>query len=283
MLRFNVPDGRRPRNYLLRSEQTKLLSLVSMAALVVLAASQVRSPEGVRLLAAFLSQPAAVAGGVAFVHAEMTGPAKLPAERFADVADNTYFRVDEQAAWFETLAELRDRGGPAEAEPVTYALLVNQPDRYRGVGVVVSGSARIVEAVKPAENDLGIERLYRVTVQPAGGEVWPITLYCLAAPEGVAVGEPIQLPVEARGYFFKNASYRWQDGVGVTPAVLCQSLATVAPAVVRQQVAKPVDPWFVLAAALLLSLSMIGLFVAVGPKRRKPRMLASEPPREETP
>lgn len=150
----------------------------------------------------------------------------LPAEAFADVRDNAPFRGDEQAAWFASLATVRDADAAdlaaRSAGVLGYAALSSQPDSYRGRVVTVAGRVMRVESVQPAENDRAIERLWRVTLQPAGGEVWPITVYTLEEPA------PADMPYDASaiGVFFKKLSYRWAEGVGSTPVIVAKRLET---------------------------------------------------------
>ena len=112
---------------------------------------------------------------------------------------------------------------------------------YRGALVGVRGTVRRVEAVEPAENDAGVERLFRATLQPEGAGVWPITVYTLEAPP--AVDDPAQAyEAAASGWFFKNLSYRWAEGVGVTPVILARRLDLDARPVVASSSADGAPP-----------------------------------------
>ena len=145
------------------------------------------------------------------------------------VQDNTFFRKEEQGAWFAMLAELKETDPErlaSEGMVISYAQLVSQPGVYRGRLVRIAGEVLRIETVAPAENDLGITQLYRVTLKPSGGGVWPITLYTLQPP-AEAGGPNAPATASASGFFFKNLSYRWEEGVGVTPVVLAQRLETV--------------------------------------------------------
>src|SRR5690606_37317480 len=126
-----------------------------------------------------------------------------------DVRDNAPFRQAEQPAWFAALAAVQRLGAAGLASEsvgvVGYAALNSQPDAYRGRVVTVTGRVLQVEATEPAANDLGVDRLWRVTMQPTGGDVWPITVYTLEEPK------PAEEPYDASavGVFFKKLSYRW--------------------------------------------------------------------------
>lgn len=150
----------------------------------------------------------------------------VPQKAFDGVRDNAPFRSDEQPAWFASLAAVRDTEPAALASQsvgvVGYATLNSQPDAYRGSIVTVSGRVLQVEATEPAANDLGVERLWRVTMQGAGGDVWPITVYTLEEPK------PADEPYDASavGVFFKKLSYRWAEGIGSTPVIVAKRLET---------------------------------------------------------
>jgi hypothetical protein len=151
----------------------------------------------------------------------------VPKDAFDKVRDNAPFRSDEQPAWFASLAAVRDADPAALAAQsvgiVGYAALNSQPDAYRGRIVTVSGRVLQVEATEPAANDLGVERLWRVTMQGAGGDVWPITVYTLEEPK--SADEPYD--ASAVGVFFKKLSYRWAEGIGSTPVIVAKRLETM--------------------------------------------------------
>lgn len=162
-------------------------------------------------------------------------PAAVETEAEADgdpltrVRDNTYFRPAESEAWFELIAKLQ----VADAQQLqatslgelTYAQLVKQPQVYRGKVVTLRGTARREEEVEPAENSLVLSSYHRLVLQPAGGGQWPFVVYCLQLPAEFPRGESIQASVEVTGYFFKNWSYAWEDGLGVAPVVLAKGVS----------------------------------------------------------
>jgi hypothetical protein len=53
-------------------------------------------------------------------------------------------------------------------------------------------------------------------------------VYCLDLPEEFPKREDLAVDVAATGYFFKNLSYRWQDGVGIAPVILAKTVTIVA-------------------------------------------------------
>jgi hypothetical protein len=176
----------------------------------------------------------------------------------ADVRDNSDFRQAETDAWFYLFTLVRSSDGDRPAENVTYTQLIAQPHVYRGKLVRVEGAVKRIEAVTPAENDLGIATLYRVIVQPAGRSVWPVIVYCRELPSGWNVGEPGRNRVEATGYFFKNLSYNSQAGMGLAPVIVCQTLEVhEAQPVERTIEDEPASMWSIVATALAIAAGVV--------------------------
>lgn len=187
--------------------------------LVIAMITRLQKPETHAAIGQVLGTPTETVVSAAPLPEPLVGPAA-----FAEVVDNGPFRNAEQPAWFAVLEavataeanELADNS----AGVLGYAALSSQPDTYRGRVVTVSGKVLRVEPVTPAENDFGVETLWRSTLQPTGGEVWPMTVYTLEEP--AAPTEPYD--TVATGVFFKKLSYRWAEGVGSTPVVVAKRL-----------------------------------------------------------
>lgn len=280
MLRYNGSPSDKPRNYLLRREQVRLFSLVVLLGLVLLSIQQVKSQRVQEMLGLMFGEPTAEqpqndqfeADGSVKEARQAAGPREqlqpsgleqIDRSLFQGIKDNTYFRNEEQDAWFATLDHLKQTGGPAKSAPVTYTQLNSQPEAYRGRAVSISGVALRIEEITPAQNPLGIEKLYRIIVAPDGNEPWPITLYAINLPEGIDLSsEELRVPLQAEGYFFKNQSYRWQNGLGITPIVLTASIQpSPLPEADDLVVKQEADPTTILIAAGLVSLLLIGWFV----------------------
>ncbi|MEM6330374.1 MAG: hypothetical protein AAF790_09005 [Planctomycetota bacterium] len=272
MLRFDDNPKLRPRNYLARREQRRLLLLVGALGLVVLAMQQVTSPATVNKLQRLFGDPAPAAQADAdnatnepaddFTPARPMAP--LDRDRFAAVRDNTIFRSAESDAWFYTLGVLAGAEGRQTAPLVTYAQLASQPEVYRGQPVRLEGVVRRVEAVTPAKGLAGVDTLYRIILRPTGGEVWPVTLYTLAPPAGVPLGGDVRLPGEVVGYFFKNQSYRSRGGVGLTPVVLARGVSLRPAAESLASPARTVSPGKLLLGAAGISAVLVGWLVLRG-------------------
>lgn len=195
-----------------------------------------RQPQTVRQLDQLFGDPAqqvATKASATGSTVESSSADGIDQDRLAGIRDNTFFRDEETEAWFYLLDRV-GRETPTRQSTVGYAQLANQPDVYRGKWVRIVGTAKRVEKVTPAKNDYGIESLYRVIVSPEGSGVWPITVYLRKAPTSgaasVPLNETIELPISVDGYFFKNLSYRWEKGLGITPVVLGNQVANPAVA-----------------------------------------------------
>ena len=156
------------------------------------------------------------------------------------IKDNTYFRAEENPVWFSLLDRLQKTAlsGDSVGE-VTYAQLLEQPDVYRGEVVTVRGTAMREELLDAPANDLGIERYHRLVIRPEGGGVWPMVVYSLELPAKFPRGENPKVEVTAHGFFFKNWSYSWQDGLGLAPVILTKTVDWQPP-VVATPTRKPI-------------------------------------------
>jgi hypothetical protein len=157
------------------------------------------------------------------------------------VRDNTYFLPEERSAWFALLGQLQQIDQPELAEKsvgkLTYAQLLQQPEVYRGRVVSLHGTVVREEPQRPGENPLGFDEYHRLWIQPEGGGQWPFVVYCLGLPSDFPRGDEIRAQVEVEGYFFKNWSYAWGDGLGLAPVVLVDQLLWQPPtaSISRQQ------------------------------------------------
>ncbi|TWT65418.1 hypothetical protein Pla123a_48860 [Posidoniimonas polymericola] len=262
MLRFDSQSDRQqapPRNYLARREQLRLLVMVAALGLVAMLAWQVRSERSRAVLAQlFGGEPVAAPTPRGPLNALTSPPADRPHTRRVElgqtrqwlnvtqidsIRDNAVFLDAETDAWFAILGQLKSHDGPLEklsASPITYAQFAEQAKGYRGRTVPVAGTIQRVEPQTPAENELGIERLYRVILRPEGDEVWPIAVYTLEPPDGVPINQPVNRAASATAVFFKNLSYQSQAGAGTMPVVLARNV-DLAPLPEAPAPAEPIE------------------------------------------
>jgi hypothetical protein len=195
------------------------------------------------------------------------------------VQDNTYFRPAEHEAWFALLGRLQQMNSLQVAEnswgELSYAQLLKQPDVYRGRIVTLSGTLRREEVEQAAANTMGVADYHRLVIQPRGGGHWPLIAYCLDLPAELPRGDDLNSPVTVHGYFFKNWSYAWQDGLGVAPVVLARN--------VDWQPSAPRNPQFTislpgLAAALLVAggIAVAVVWLAIRNTRRPTNVADSQ-------
>ena len=251
MLRFDLSTREPVRNYFSRREQLRLLLLVMSLGVVLFVMRELRQPERAERVAKVFTENSAVASkDEENLTAEDSNqvPAEsanlvlqIPPELLNSVKDNSYFRNAEKDAWFGLLAALQqasiDEITSGSVGDVSYVQLVDQPAAYRGRLVTVRGTLRQATQQKPAENDLGLQTYYRLVIQPSAGEVLPIFVYALELPVGVTTSEDVANDVSATGYFFKNLSYPWRDGLGIAPVILAKQVTLAEPSVAAEPLA----------------------------------------------
>ena len=167
------------------------------------------------------------------------------------VRDNTYFRPEENSAWFTVFDWLANTPPSQMASnsvsDVSYAQFIAQPEVYRGQVVTVRGTVEREELLDAPMNDVGIKQYHRLIMRPQGGGVWPIVVYSLELPpkfprEGKTNGE-----VQVTGVFFKNWSYSWQGGLGLAPVVLAKTIDWQPAAMTKRPRAKVSLPGLIVA------------------------------------
>jgi hypothetical protein len=156
-------------------------------------------------------------------------------EDFSQVRDNSYFRPQEREAWFALFARLQTMDSTLAAEAslgnLTYAQLLQQSDVYRGKLVTIRGTVLREELQHPTDNDLGIKSYHRLWLRPRGGGQWPFVVYCLQLPDEFPRNDSLREEVNVTGFFFKNWSYAYDEGLGLAPVVLANSIDWQPPTV----------------------------------------------------
>ncbi|NQU20933.1 MAG: hypothetical protein HQ567_06585 [Candidatus Nealsonbacteria bacterium] len=249
----------KPRNYLSRREQWRILLLVMSLGLVFYMMTEARDPDNLRGIMAMLGlsgdshaadqpgqtridnlyePPAEPKIRDTFISLpdELPDTEEEPAGRyfpgvdpklFRTIRDDTRFRKQEQESWFNMLKVLKETDqetlDKASTGPVAFVQLQQQSNEYRGELVTVSGTVRRACPTGAARNDLGIERLWQVWLWP--DDVSPIVIYCLDLPEGFPTGMEVVADVEITGFFFKRCVYSGKDKkVRTSPAVLARTV-----------------------------------------------------------
>lgn len=313
----NFQQTPKPRNYLARREQWRLLLLFLALGLVAVMISLARDPANFAWFAALdktadglsknLSggdqtpvdnrlEPAAPREEVpgTFVsplnvtsESEPTGTSRyfpgVRPELLTAIADDTIFRYDERHAWFNLLDVLNkaQQEGLRRASTgrASYAQLFKQSGDYRGELVTVVGTIRRAHPITAPRNDYGIEKYYQTWLQPDDNRASPMVVYCLKLPDGFPTGMHVAEEVEITGFFFKRWAYRARDSLRTAPTLLAQTVdwRRRAPAAGRG----PTDTFSLLmifGAALILSLSAVSYVYF---RTRSPR--PSRPPGPDIP
>ena len=256
MVRFRPSNNRWPPNYLSRPLQWRLLALVLGLGATLFLLNSVRQPKAVKFLdrvfAPAVEDPTISDAQIRELVTSLPNNSnpqdafRMPApdgakqatsaeyfkavqpQLLESIRDNTYFRSVETEAWFHLLdilqKSLPEELAAASLGEVGYVQMVQQPHVYRGRLVTICGTVRRAEVVEVAENNIGLQTYYLLTVRPAGRQIWPIRIYCLELPDGFPLGEDVSASVVAHGFFFKNWSYQWEGGPGLAPILLARTV-----------------------------------------------------------
>lgn len=116
-------------------------------------------------------------------------------------------------AW---LAERADR-------TVTFDVLLNDPDHYRGRPVAIQGTLRrlLPGQLRSEEGPVAVWEAY--VVAPDSRNT-PYLVFCNEAPPGMPRGDDLQEPVELQGYVIRRIGYATPRGEAVTLMLLAPTL-----------------------------------------------------------
>ncbi|TWU27818.1 hypothetical protein [Bythopirellula polymerisocia] len=249
MLRFtSVPSTNRSR--LLSKAGWRVWLLVGLLGIVIVSMQALEQPTTVeridslfRPVASSDDRPTMPTGPILAIAAgdspQESAPRNAPSVKskstessvdFSDIEDNTYFRSEENEAWFAILDGLCKKSSQQirsqSVGELTYAQLISQPNVYRGKVVTMAGRVLREETLDAPANDFDINSYHRLVIRPAGGGVWPIIVYSLELPESFPRGDSLNVEVLVQGVFFKNWSYAWEEGLGLAPVLLAKTVDT---------------------------------------------------------
>ncbi len=292
---ISFQDGPKPRNYLSRREQRRLLFLVLGLGLVVILMFEARKAKNWQLFADLDGDngPKAVGFLPADKEADKEngeeGPAPaLPQGLFPGVdeklleaiTDNTRFRDEENPAWFNLLGVLRRAEESdlrrASIGRVSWLQLNEQSDEYRGELVTVRGTIRRAHRVAAAKNDEGIDGYYRIWLWPDENPNQPIVVYCLEPPEAFPTGMELVERARVTGFYFKRWLYLGKEDLQTAPVLLAKTVDwREKPAAENDIPAGFYSIYFLIAAAAVASLLAMGYIVFC--TRGRPRKAEGEP------
>lgn len=258
-----VLDFRRnmkPRNYLPRREQWRLLLLVMLLGAVVAAAIEARRGEHYAWLFGCgggenLQPPDAEpqdgasaidtrlppdpgGGNIPDAFFSPGKPAVEPTESaryfrgvvpdyLDSIRDDRPFRSAERDAWFhlfEILASTEEGVlENASTGRVTFIQLFRQSEAYRGELVTIQGTVVRAHRLDAPKNDRGIESYYQIWIRPADNQHFPMVAYVLHLPDGFPLGMEVAEDMEITGFFFKRWAYLAGDTVRTAPVVLART------------------------------------------------------------
>ncbi len=252
----------KPRNYLARREQGRLLLLVMTLGLVMVLMTEARKPWRWQWLTGpsgggddpqAASAPAAdepidtrarsAPPGEA-ISGTFRSPAPVPDEAEEDaggryfrgvkpkylewIRDDKPFYPEETKAWFNLLGVLQRTDEPtlrrASTARVTFAQLFKQSKEYRGELVTVGGAVRRAHRLSTPKNEHGIEKFYQVWLFPDDNPSLPMVVYCLHLPKGFPTGMELEEKAEITGFYFKRWAYKAADSLRRAPTLAARTL-----------------------------------------------------------
>lgn len=168
----------------------------------------------------------------------------------------------------DAVPRLRER-----AEFPVFVDMFQNPREYQGEVVTLKGHARQVRKYPAGSNAEGIETLYETWIYTDDAQSNPAVVISRDISGNLPVGDDLQVPVTATGYFFKIYGYRARDTTRVAPMVLAARVDATPVAALAG------PPWwlYALSAAIFLAL-LIWLAFSYRNERRRTRLIDDLPP-----
>jgi len=253
--------GPKPRNYLARREQWRLLMFVLMLGLVLILMLEARNPRHYGWLLAgsergadgsanpapsfadgrvdtrVFSPPEAEIPGVFLSPEPGVRSEPAPSRYFAGVdpryldtiRDNKPLGISEWEAWLHFFDVLQRSDEAtlqgAATRGVGFVQLLEQSKEYRGELVTTRGVIRRAHSAKTPRNEYGLTGYYQTWLRPDDHPEDPMVVWCLHLPDGFPIGMEMAEPAEVTGFFFKLWAYKSADGtVRRTPMLLARTI-----------------------------------------------------------
>lgn len=241
--------GPKPRNFLSRREQRRLLFLVLTLGLVLFLVFEARKPKYYQWIVApdrGGEDPPAVGKASSddrqidtrvppdprteefpgtFFSPEPPDPDQATPPRYfpgvkpsylKSVRDNRLLGPSEWAAWMHLFHVLEQTDEPtlerASSGRVSFVQLFEQSSAYRGELVTTAGTIRRAHPAKTPKNEHGLTDYYQAWLQPVDHPADPIAVWCLRLPKDLPTGMEIAEDVEVTGFYFKLLAYKAADG-----------------------------------------------------------------------
>ena len=135
------------------------------------------------------------------------------------------------------------------------------PKRYRGQLLAVSGTVRRALAFDIPPNAYGLTKRYELWLFTEDSGKYPWVLELTDLPPGFPLGNSLQEKVESAGFFLKLWAYRAQDGFRSAPVLLGHGLEWKRTDLIRQRMDSQMS-WLVAGF-----LGIFGLVILVAARR----------------
>jgi len=149
----------------------------------------------------------------------------------AAVKDNTLgVRHFEREAYYALLTKARDSSArsleQAAQRDVAYAVLMLNPDEFRGKPITIEGEAVRLWKLPVTTNEFGFDDLYEAWIVTSDSGNRPYRVVSTRLPEGIPFVEKTSKPIRVKvtGFFFKKEGYQAEGGLTVAPLLLADTL-----------------------------------------------------------
>ncbi len=156
--------------------------------------------------------------------------------RLRSVSDNTFGIPQAERDAYEALLTQASNANQTDLEraahkDVSFALLMLEPDRFRGELITIEGDLRRLHRIATSNHD-GDPETYEAWIFTTDSGLNPYRVVCTSLPPGFAFGDQTDPPIRVRttGYFFKRFSYATTGNYHTAPLLLAKTLTrTTSP------------------------------------------------------
>ncbi|MCX7423061.1 MAG: hypothetical protein NT013_26490 [Planctomycetia bacterium] len=199
----------------------------------------------------------------------------------ASVSDNAFGIPQAEQAAYESLLKHASNVEEPDLERlaqrgVPFAVLMLEPDRFRGELITIEGDLRRLNHITNADNDANKLEAYEAWIFTTDSGLNPYRVVCNLLPPGIPFGDQLKpaIRVRATGYFFKRYSYATTGNYHTAPLLLAKTLSrTVSSKTVIQSPNHRAKTLTAVEVGVLMVLSLG--FMIVGGFRRRPKDEAS--------
>lgn len=273
--RESQPDKKRLRNYLISSEQHRLLVMILGAGFLVMLISFLGYEQN-RAWLIGLAETTSAQKDKLVMDTSKTRMPGLDENQVAQIENDIHLRASEQGAWDNMMGLLlintEEELEKYSVGRVMFAQLSQQPKSYHGELVKIVGTARRCTKEKARTTLQGVNHYFMVWILPDDCPDEPMAVECLKIPENFPQGEEINERITLTGFFFKRWTYvagPEGDVVRTCPLLLAKTLKWI-PKIKISATGSDMQPqfWCVLLLALVSS-ALILFFINRHTQKRK--------------